>query len=177
MQRRKQIRLKEYDYSQNGYYFVTICAKDRQQLFGEIVGADSLSARIVRKAFIETIEKYEYVNCPIYVIMPNHIHCIIAIEKDDTPKCENMADGVRADNKSAPTNINVSLADIIREFKRRSTVEYINCVKQNILPAFDKQIWQRGYYEHIIRNEQEYQKIYEYIENNPLKWDEDQYYM
>ena len=74
---------------------------------------------------------------------------------------------------SAPT---VSLPDVIQSFKRHSTIEYIKLVKQNILPPFDKQIWQRGYYEHIIRNEHEYQKIYEYIENNPIKWEEDKYY-
>ena len=79
----------------------------------------------------------------------------------------------RADMESAPT---VSLPDVIQSFKRHSTIEYIKLVKQNILPPFDKQIWQRGYYEHIIRNEHEYQKIYEYIENNPIKWEEDKYY-
>ncbi|MBP3361441.1 MAG: transposase [Clostridia bacterium] len=116
--KRKQIRLKDYDYSQNGYYFVTICTKNRKNIFGA-VGADSISA---------------------------------------------------------PT-ATVSLPEIIQSFKRYSTIEYIKLVKQNILPPFDKQIWQRGYYEHIIRNEQEYQKIYKYIENNPSKWQEDKYYV
>ena len=163
--KRKQIRLKNYDYSQNGYYFVTICTQNRQNIFGD-VGADSISARIIKNTFIQTINMYEYVYCPVFVVMPNHFHCIIAIQRDMES---------RADMESAPT-VTVSLPDIIQSFKRHSTIEYIKLVKQNILTPFDKRIWQRGYYEHIIRSEQEYQKIYEYIQNNPLKWQEDKYY-
>ena len=140
------------------------------------VCADSISARIIKNTFIQTINMYEYIHCPIYVVMPNHFHCIIAIQRDgeNAADIESRADmETRADMESAPT---VSLPDVIQSFKRHSTIEYIKLVKQNILPPFDKQIWQRGYYEHIIRNEHEYQKIYEYIENNPIKWEEDKYY-
>lgn len=73
--------------------------------------------------------------------------------------------------KSAPT----SIPKIIQTFKRYSTLEYIKLVKQNILPPFKKRIWQRNYYDHIIRDEKSFLKIYEYIENNPLKWSLDKY--
>jgi putative transposase len=74
--------------------------------------------------------------------------------------------------ESAPTG----LPTIVQTFKRYSTIEYIKGAKNNIYPPFNKQIWQRGYHEHIIRNEQELQKIRQYIQNNPAKWQEDTYF-
>ena len=151
--KRKQIRLKEFDYSQNGAYFVTICTKDRKMLFGD-VEADSISARMIDRTFKQTIDKYSNVYCDKYVIMPNHFHAIIEIK--------------RADMESAPT-----ISEIVQEFKRYSTLEYIKLVKEKLLPPFDKQIWQRSFYDHIIRNEYDYKEIWEYIDTNPLKWKED----
>ncbi len=154
--KRKKIRLTEYDYSQNGAYFVTICTKDRKMLFGD-VGADSISARMINRTFKQTIDKYSNVHCDKYVIMPNHFHAIIEIK--------------RADMESAPT-----ISEIVQEFKRYSTVEYIKLVKEKLLPPFDKQIWQRSFHDHIIRNEYDYREIWEYIDTNPMKWDEDCFY-
>ncbi len=153
--KRKTIRLKDYDYSQNGAYFITICTYNRECLF---VGDDSISSRIVDDIWNKTINEYTNVKCPKYVIMPNHFHAIIVIE--------------RADIESAPT-----IPEIIQSFKRCSTIEYIKLVKQNLLPLFDKHIWQCSYHDHIIRNEREYQKIWEYIDTNPLKWELDCYYI
>ena len=154
--KRKRTRLKDFDYSQNGAYFITICTKDKKCLFSS-VGADSISARTIETTFLETIENYPQVDCPIYVIMPNHIHAIITI--------------LRADMESAPT-----ISEIIQTFKRYSTVEYIKLVKQGIVPPFEKQIWQRSFHDHIIRNEQDYLEIWKYIEHNPVKWEEDSFY-
>ena len=86
--KRKSTRLKNFDYSSAGAYFVTICTKDRKMLFAP-VGADSISARMIERTFLETIEKYNGVDSPIYVVMPNHFHAIITIS--------------RADIESAPT--------------------------------------------------------------------------
>jgi REP element-mobilizing transposase RayT len=80
---RKSPRLSYFDYSRNGAYFITICTQDRKHLFGT-VGADSISARIVEKTFLETIQKYPAVNCPKYVVMPNHFHAIITIIRGET---------------------------------------------------------------------------------------------
>ena len=172
---RKQIRLKDYDYSQNGAYFVTICTHDRENLFGdiridnEVVGADSISARMIERVLNEVIEQYEYVVCPCYVIMPNHFHAIIIIQNPII--CDQ---NIRADMESAPTK--PSLSDVIQSFKRYSTIEYAKLVKQNLVPPFNKKVWQRSFYEHIIRNEDDYRKIAEYIENNPAKWEEDRFF-
>jgi len=150
---RKTLRLQNFDYSTCGAYFITICTKNRKKLFAP-VGADSISARMVEKIFLETIEQYPGVECPIYVIMPNHIHAIIVIS--------------RADMESAPT-----LPQIVQSFKRYSTIEYAKMVKDGILPPFDKQIWQRSFYDHVIRNQDDYEEIYKYIYENPMKWEFD----
>jgi len=81
---------------------------------------------------------------------------------------------IRAEIDSAPTP---AIPEIVQLFKRHTTIEYIKMVKRNIVPLFEKQIWQRNYYEHIIRNEKSYYQIAEYIRNNPLKWQEDKYYV
>ncbi len=190
---RKQIRLDNYDYSLNGAYFITICTYKHKHIFGEItqnnekpivgadsisarikskpvgadsisarikskpVGADSISAKMVEETFIKTINQYQNVFCSKYVIMPNHFHAIIVIDREDM--------------ESAPT-----LSTIVQSFKRYSTIEYIKMVKKSILPPFDKHIWQRSYYDHIIRNEKEYEKIWEYIDQNPQTWQNDKYY-
>ena len=156
MKQRKSLRLKDYDYSQNGAYFITICTKDRKPLFGA-VGADSISAQIISNAFEQIIAQYPCVSCPIYVVMPNHFHAILTID--------------RADMESAPT-----ISIVVQGFKRLSTIEYIKAVKDGLLPPFDKQIWQRTFHDHIIRNENDYLEIAEYIQNNPLRWQLDRFY-
>ncbi|MBR1954426.1 MAG: transposase [Clostridia bacterium] len=150
---RKTLRLQNFDYSTCGAYFITICTKNRKKLFAP-VGADSISARMVERIFLKTIEQYPGVECPIYVVMPNHFHAIIVIS--------------RADMESAPT-----LPQIVQSFKRYSTIEYVKMVKDGILPPFDKQIWQRSFYDHVIRNQDDYEEIYKYIYENPMKWEFD----
>ncbi len=158
--KRKTIRLKDFDYGQSGSYFITICTKNKEKLFS-LVGADRLSARLVEQAFLETIKRYDGVESPIYVVMPNHFHAII-----------NIYDDKREDKLSSPT-----ISDIVRAFKRNSTGKYIQLVKDGKIPPFDKQIWQRSFYDHIIRNQKDYDEIYKYIENNPVKWELDKLYV
>ena len=90
--------------------------------------------------------------------MPNHVHFILQIIE-------------RVDTRPTPT-----ISDIICSFKSRTTNDIIKMVKQGKINYFDAKIWQRNYYEHVIRNEKEYYKILEYIQNNPLKWEEDKYF-
>ncbi len=149
--KRKQVRLKDYDYSQNGYYFITICTHNRENVFWNCRGGQwppvNENGDIVKNA-IENIPKiYKGYNVDKYVIMPNHIHFILVIAHNDGRPM------------TAPT-----VSWVVNQFKGFVTkkIGYV--------------IWQKSYYEHIIRNEREYQKIYEYIENNPLKWKEDKYY-
>ena len=142
--KRKNNRLENYDYGQTGAYFVTICVKDRKQILCDIVGDD---AHIVPKKYGTIVEKYIR-NVPEikkYVIMPDHIHMLIGInntERDD-------ANIVPYKNK---------ISNIVRSIKILTTKE------------IGKPIFQRSYCDHIIRNQQDYNEIWEYIENNPLKW-------
>jgi hypothetical protein len=92
---------------------------------------------------------------------------------NDKPETRDIESKTRGDMESPPTI--TTIPNIIQTFKRYTTIEYIKMVKQNILPPFDKCIWQRNYYEHIIRNEETYLKISNYIINNPLNWKEDKY--
>ena len=159
--KRKSLRLRGYDYSQHGAYFITICTQDKRSLFGP-VGADSISARMLCWAFKKTLVQYPNVSCSDYVIMPNHFHCILVLNRTE----------VGADMESAPT-----ISAIIQTFKRISTIEYIRMVKTGIVPPFEKRVWQRSFYDHVIRDEDDYLRIAEYISENPAKWMEDRYYV
>lgn len=141
---RKIIRLQNYDYYANGAYFITICTHNKEHLFGTI-GEDSISSRMVKKVYGEIIGKYDNVSLPISVVMPNLFHTIIIIEHNDT-------------------EVVPSISKIVQEFKRYTTCEYIKLVKNGILKPFDKRIWQRSFYDHIIRNENDFNEIWMYIE-------------
>ena len=156
--KRKSCRIPGYDYSQNGAYFITICTHQKKCLFGDIsgenVGADSISARMVRRVFAEVIDRYATVSCIYSVVMPNHFHALIVVE--------------RADIESAPT-----VSEVIQASKRYSTIEYIHLVKQGKAEPFEKYVWQRSFHDHIVRTEDDFRMIAEYIQNNPCRWEED----
>ena len=143
MPQRKPNRIEGYDYSQNGAYFVTVCTQDRKRILSDIVGGD---AHIVPKPYGQVVEKYIH-NAPEiekYVIMPDHIHMIIRLDNGSMWA-------------STPTRTN-RVSSIVRSIKTLTT-------KEIGIPIF-----QRSYYDHVIRNQQDYNEIWEYIENNPRKW-------
>lgn len=158
--KRKQIRLPEYDYSGPGAYSVTICTEDRRCILSEIRRGDprgrpslilSEYGKIVEQSMKQAESLYA-VRLEPYVIMPNHIHFICTIEE------------TRTTARVAPT-----LGRIVGALKSLSANQ---CRKKGMTGK----LWQRSYYEHIIRNEQDYREIWAYIENNPAKWAEDRYY-
>lgn len=153
---RKIIRLKNYDYSQNGVYFVTICTHNRECLFGDIVGANLCVCpnnphKIIKKYLSEMENKYKNIEIDKFIIMPNHIHFILII------------------NNKTSEHSGSPLHEMIKWFKTQITNEYIHGVKKGLFPIFDKHIFQRGYYEHIIRNIKSYKQIWKYIDTNPIK--------
>ncbi len=187
----KQYRLKNYDYSQEGYYFVTICTKNKEEFLGNIVGVDddvkaelSKIGKIVEKVWLEIPEHFKNVELDEYVIIPNHIHGIIVIKENEYSRNiihhvpdENCING-RNIACYVPTNYmnyteegskfgkitQNSLSVIIRSFKSAVT-KYLN---ENI-PNHDF-VWQSRFYDHIIRTEKSLSNIREYIRNNPLRW-------
>ena len=173
---RKSIRLKGYDYSKEGFYFITICTQNRECLFGEIIEGKMIlnnAGLMIEKIYKELPNYFGNANLNEYIIMPNHFHCIIEIVGVESISTHDIQLSNRVDMESTPTTI----PNILQTFKRYTTLEYIKMVKSNKLPNFNRRIWQRNYYENIIRNDQIHEKIIEYIKNNPLKWKEDKYHM
>ena len=167
---RKSIRLKGYDYSSAGLYFITICCQNRKCLFGNIEDGIMIlndAGMMIEKWYWELENKFTDKKCREMVIMPNHFHCII----ENLPKSGNH---VGAPLRGCPIPVRgCPIGDVMDWFKTMTTNEYIRMVKQNILPRFDKRVWQRNYWEHIVRNENENLKISEYIKTNPFKWNDD----
>ena len=181
-QHRRSIRLREYDYTQAGAYFVTTVTKDRMCLFGEIVNGKiwlNDGGRIIQAAWDELPDHYPGVECDAFIVMPNHVHGIIVLVKDGGIRGNGVGAGLkpaqsglrptiapRAGLKPAPTQH--GLPEIIRAFKTFSG-RRINALRNTTgVP-----VWQRNYYEHIIRGESELTRIREYIANNPMQWELD----
>ncbi len=155
LKKRKPVRLKDYDYSSSGVYFITVCTKDRKALFWDNVGATtgrpreiklSKYGKIADDAIRQISECYERIKIDNYVIMPNHIHLLLNIEGsiDGRPLV-------------APT-----ISRVIKQMKG-----YVS--KQ-----IGYSIWQKSFVDHIIRNEKDYTEHCTYIENNPIKWEMDE---
>lgn len=159
--RRKPNRLPNYDYSQAGYYFITLCTKDKQPLFWQpSVGADiirppqgiqlSSIGRVVDEAIRAIPAHYPNVALDKFVVMPNHIHLILALAEPDGRII------------SAPTK---PLSTVIGSMKRAAA-------KRAGIP-----LWQKSFHDHVIRGEADYRRIWSYIDANPRKWREDCYYV
>ncbi len=169
---RRSIRLRDYDYSQEGLYFITICTQNKLCLFGKIENREMIlndAGKMVEKCWLEIPEHYPNVILHKYVIMPNHIHGIIEIVGAQDI-VHNRAQNIVPLRNEFQKIIPGSIGSIVRGFK-------IGVTKWFRKNSSIKNVWQRNYYEHIIRNEESYIKITEYIENNPIKWENDEYYI
>lgn len=170
---RRSIRLKGYDYSQSGLYFVTICVKKRICLFGEIDNAKMIlndAGTMIKKWYYEIENKFLDIKCFEMIIMPNHFHCIIKNVGADLCVCPDKS---LRDQRILGEHTGSPLHRVVQWFKTMTTNEYIRGVKNNNWQRFDGKLWQRNYWEQIIRNEKSYQTISEYVANNPDKWNED----
>ncbi len=146
---RKSIHLKSAIYDQNGSYFITICTKGKEKLFGTIeddILKPTKLGLVVSSIITQMREQYHGLSIPYFVVMPNHVHFLIQRERSARGKI-------------------ISLANFIRKFKASCSMQWGN------------PIWQRGYYDHVIRTEQDRLQIIEYIQNNPRKWELDQEYI
>ncbi|XOF34189.1 MAG: transposase [Candidatus Electrothrix sp. YB6] len=185
---RRSIRLRNYDYTRAGAYFVTICVQHRECLFGGITnGVMRLNdaGRMTEKWFAELENKFHEIECDEFVCMPNHVHFIVVNVgadlrvRPDIPRVRvrppNMQPSRQVQpgqtHRSAPTG--TSLSDVVQWFKTMTTNEYIRGVKQNGWQPFPGKLWQRNYWDHVIRNETELYRIRQYIRNNPSRWQED----
>jgi len=168
---RRSIRLKGYDYASQGAYFVTIVTQGRERLFGEIVnGAMHVNeaGRIIERCWLDVPRHFPHAALDAYVVMPNHVHGIIVIT--DTAGAKN--DDVGAKNlsplpiRSAMRSPSRSVGSIVRGFKIGVTKWFRG--NTNVYT-----VWQRNYYEHIIRDDAALDRIREYIRDNPIRWASD----
>ena len=155
--KRKPNRLPDFDYNTPGAYFITICTKGHRCLFWNIVGASiarpqmsQLSAwgKVVDKAIREMPAHYPAISVDHYAVMPNHIHLLLQIQTDSNGR-----------PMVAPT-----ISTVVQQFKGVVTKQ------------IGQSVWQKLFYDHVIRNQQDYDEIWKYIDNNPAKWKEDCFY-
>ena len=164
---RRSLRLQGYDYAQAGAYFVTICTQRRRCLFGEVVdGAMRLSSagQLAATVWHNMLERFPGVELDIFVVMPNHLHGIIVLMDSESTDA-----GSRAGTRPAPT-----IGDVVGAYKSLFTLQFMEGVRSKRWPAFDRRVWQRNCYEHVIRDEHDLTRVRRYIDENPLRWEFDQ---
>jgi len=174
---RRSIRLQGYDYRQVGAYFVTVCTHGREPVFGAIADdAMHLNAygQIVAEDWAWLADTFSYVDLDACIVMPNHVHGIIVIADaaDDMRIEEGALRAGEGGSSTAPTQARLPLGRIVGAFKTMST-KHVNEWRET--PGVT--LWQRNYYEHIIRDDDDLQRIREYILTNPARWSEDSEYV
>ncbi len=160
--KRRPNRLPNFDYSTPGAYFLTICIDEKKCILGSIVGGGALDAPLVQltehgkivQHYIESGNNISGVTVDKYVIMPNHIHMILFVSET-----------VSAGTLKAPSPTNAVVPHFVATFKR--------FVHRDL----GRQIFQRSYHDHVIRGEQDYRKLWEYIDTNPARWNDDCFYL
>ena len=152
---RKPNRLPGYHYGQQGCYFVTVCAKDKQKLFGAISTDREPTVRLspygklVDAVLKQMQQQNSLVTLENYCIMPNHVHLLLRCTRDVTV--------------TQPANAPIP--------------QYVGTMKRLVNRRAGENLWQRSYHDHVVRNEPDYNRIWEYIETNPLRWTLDRYYV
>ena len=208
---RQTFRLKNYDYSRNGMYFITICTNNHENMFGEITNGKMVLneiGKIVEAEILNTTVIRQNIKIDQYTIMPNHVHLIIQIQNTTPPQTHIRRGGVfPPENLKIPDNLQTNK---IIEFDEKKEILLSNIIKSggvvesggktpplrlgqivalmkylittkyneimNIKNRKYFKLWQRNYHEHIIRDENSYHKIVDYIQNNPSKWQNDKFF-
>jgi len=190
---RRSIRLKEYDYSWEGFYFLTICVQVgangvRPHLFGRVVNEEMVlndAGKIAHDEWVKTAEIRPNVNMGVFVIMPNHIHGIISITENETDVCNTQKNGAFVHGHQGVCNTQKSGASVhvqegVCNTPLRSPSQTVGAIVRGYKSAVTKRlghpIWQRNYYEHVIRNAESHESIARYIANNPMNWAIDKFY-
>ena len=216
---RRSIRLKGYDYSRAGLYFITLCCQGRAHLLGGIEKNEMRpngAGQMVATEWLALTERFPHTRLHEFIVMPNHFHGILEIIDTPVgpslvggpdpvggpnPKPKNKPDQVndfppenpesglggeevggqprglpqRISQLGSGKGVRSTVGDIVGAFKSITTVAYIRGVKESGWASFDRRLWQRNYYEHIIRNEAAYTRIANYIINNPANWEDDKF--
>lgn len=188
---RRSIRLKNYDYSSDGGYFITICTQNRECVFEQF----SVLKNIVDAQWRNIPDRFKNVSLDEYIIMPNHIHGIISISNETRPVGATLAVAqynnpvnpdadpvvqsplqitkhIQEDNRAGVNPAPTTIGTVIGQFKSLCAHEWLGYIKKQNINAAGK-FWQRNYYEHVIRNDESLRKIRQYIIDNPANWERD----
>jgi putative transposase len=193
--KRKSLRLKGFDYSESGLYFITICIQNKSCLLGNITNDEVIlneAGKMIQFEWENLPHQYPYIRLHNYIVMPNHFHAIIEIinlEAKSEHKSSNVInhtpntiDPLTIENKIASeAGIHKkekikNIGSIIGAFKSKTTVIYIEAVKNSGWQPFNHRLWQRNFWEHIIRTDKSYNRISEYILKNPENWEKDKFH-
>lgn len=151
---RKPLRARDHDYANAGLCFVTICAHHMETRFGTVDSTGVVlngAGRDIEMLWDGIPERHPGVRLDIHVVMPNHIHGIVMLGTD-------------------PGSTPPSLSVIVGQFKSMTTAVYGRGVRSGTYPPFDRSLWQRGFHDHIVRNEQSLEEVRRYIQGNPARW-------
>jgi len=182
---RRSIRLPDFDYSQPGAYYITIVTHNRVSRFGDIRGAAmhlNAVGEMIDLTWRQIPETYPGIQIDYYVVMPNHLHGILILGEIESPTAggpsliaPDVVVGLDAAQEAhvASSEKKSAVNDIVGRFKSLTTTRYIKGVQEFGWPRFTSHFWQRNFYEHIIRDDQEWGRIAEYITDNPAKWADD----
>jgi REP element-mobilizing transposase RayT len=154
---RRSPRLRGYDYTRSGFYFVTVATHNRRSLFGQIINAEMRAndaGRMIARVWTEIPAHYAGVAVDTFALMPDHVHGIVRLFES--------SESARA----------LSLSDVIHRFKTLTPTRYIEGVRTFGWPAFQRRLWARSYYEHVVRHEASLARIRAYIVENPTRWHE-----
>lgn len=178
MKNKKSIRLKGYDCGNDGAYFITVCSFKHQLLFGEIYSEKMIlngTGKLISEEWFKTSELRKYISLGEFQVMPNHFHGIIFIHKESEapmflPSNEIYSRLILTDYQNKFGSQSNNLASVVRGIKSAVTME-------ERLTGNGEQLWQPRFHEHIIRNQEELERIENYIRNNPSKWKDDKYFL
>ena len=176
MQQRRSIRLKDYDYATPGAYFVTVVTQRRLSLFGEIVDSEMRlndAGRMVDDALANLQSFYDGVAVDTHIVMPNHVHILVVINDHVGAGLVPALGFAHAGQPQRVAPTRPSLADIVGRFKSWTANAYLRGVSDHAWPRFDTRLWQRNYYERVIRNDAEFDSVRRYVTGNPAGWAND----
>lgn len=175
---RRSCRLQGYDYSQGGAYFITICVQNRECLFGGVADGEmhrTGAGQMVQTVWDEMVLRFNGLELDTFCVMPNHIHGLIVLSGRMGESCIRPRE--KGDHKDRPYGtLPGTVGRIIQAFKSITTHEYSVGVKKSGWPQFQGKLWQRNYWDHIIRNETELNHVLKYIQDNPVQWESDKLY-
>jgi REP element-mobilizing transposase RayT len=162
------MRLKKHDYSSTGWYFVTICSEKRQCIFGKII-KDKMKlnrvGRLINECWLKIPKTFTKVDLDIHQVMPNHLHGILILK--------GVVNYIGVSSDSTSVGKPKTVGDIVGIYKSLTTNKYIEKVKYGNWSPFNQRLWQKDYYDRVIRNENSLDRIRSYIKSNPKNWDAD----